>query len=203
MMLRLKPLLMLFAKLALAGLLVTSVMRPAVATTKILTWEDLWPEGEKELTELMYQSYLADLERQLSDESGKNAPPWATPRRGPPGSEIPEGSRADEARQFGSYAAVDALDGQTVQLSGYIVPFNFNAEQEYSEFLLVPYFGACIHAPPPPPNQTVYVRSERPVTIKDISAAYKIEGMMHVEKALNDLGNAAYTLDFKKLSRVN
>jgi len=49
------------------------------------------------------------------------------------------------------------LDGRIVRLPGYIVPLDDFAEA-VTEFLLVPYFGACIHTPPPPPNQMVHVR---------------------------------------------
>jgi hypothetical protein len=48
------------------------------------------------------------------------------------------------------------LDGKPVQLSGYVVPLE-QARGELREFLLVPYFGACIHTPPPPANQIVHV----------------------------------------------
>ena len=191
-----------WAGVLLAVLLVPLAVSPAFAAVESLSWDDLWPEGEKEITEQMYQSYLRDLEAQQAQENAASLPPMATQRRGPPITAIPEGSRYDEARQFGSYKAVDALDGQEIALSGYLVPLDYNADQTYSEFLLVPYFGACIHAPPPPPNQTVYVRSDRPLTVKDISKAYKVEGQIKVEKAFNDLGNAAYTLNVKKLTEV-
>ena len=52
---------------------------------------------------------------------------------------------------------VDALDGQDVEIPGYALPLEYSGT-EISEFLLVPYVGACIHVPPPPPNQIVYVR---------------------------------------------
>ncbi|MEM6456503.1 MAG: DUF3299 domain-containing protein [Acidobacteriota bacterium] len=50
-----------------------------------------------------------------------------------------------------------ALDGQLVQLPGYVVPLEDDATK-IPEFLLVPYVGACVHLPPPPPNQMVYVK---------------------------------------------
>ena len=52
---------------------------------------------------------------------------------------------------------VDALDGRDVEIPGYALPLEY-AGTEISEFLLVPYVGACIHVPPPPPNQIVHVR---------------------------------------------
>ena len=52
---------------------------------------------------------------------------------------------------------VDALDGRDVEIPGFALPLEYSGT-EISEFLLVPYVGACIHVPPPPPNQIVYVR---------------------------------------------
>ncbi|HEX5580892.1 MAG TPA: DUF3299 domain-containing protein [Gemmatimonadaceae bacterium] len=55
--------------------------------------------------------------------------------------------------------ALKKLEGQLVKIPGFIVPLE-DYEEEGAEFLLVPYFGACVHTPPPPPNQMVYVRME-------------------------------------------
>ncbi|MEO7353096.1 MAG: DUF3299 domain-containing protein, partial [Gemmatimonadales bacterium] len=54
-------------------------------------------------------------------------------------------------------ASLAALDGKVVKIAAFIVPLEDNM-QEADEFLLVPYFGACVHTPPPPPNQMVYVK---------------------------------------------
>ncbi|PWR04309.1 DUF3299 domain-containing protein [Meridianimarinicoccus roseus] len=54
-----------------------------------------------------------------------------------------------------------ALDGASVKLPGYIIPLDIGAEGVTS-FVLVPYVGACIHVPPPPPNQLVFVTTETP-----------------------------------------
>jgi len=56
-----------------------------------------------------------------------------------------------------------------------VVPLDFNAESAYTEFLLVPYFGACLHTPPPPPNQIIFVNSETATQIVDINQpAYEL-----------------------------
>jgi len=51
-----------------------------------------------------------------------------------------------------------ALDGQLVRLPGYLLPLEFTGKR-VTEFLLVPWVGACIHTPPPPPNQIVHVKA--------------------------------------------
>src|SRR5688572_7078986 len=49
-----------------------------------------------------------------------------------------------------------ALDGKRIRMPGFIVPLD-DADEEGAEFLLVPYYGACVHTPPPPPNQMAFV----------------------------------------------
>ncbi len=55
-----------------------------------------------------------------------------------------------------------ALDGRQVEVPGYVVPLDRRTEG-VSEFLLVPYFGACIHTPPPPANQVIHVTTDHPM----------------------------------------
>lgn len=62
-------------------------------------------------------------------------------------------------------ASLQALDGKVVQIAAFIVPLEDDM-QESDEFLLVPYFGACVHTPPPPPNQMVYVKMRGDKTVK-------------------------------------
>ncbi|MDR3346991.1 MAG: DUF3299 domain-containing protein [Helicobacteraceae bacterium] len=50
-----------------------------------------------------------------------------------------------------------------IKLPGYVVPLDWEDEKKLNEFLLVPYFGACIHVPPPPPNQIVYIKLKKPL----------------------------------------
>src|SRR5690606_2898882 len=52
---------------------------------------------------------------------------------------------------------LQAVDGKRVRVPGYMVPLDDSASG-VTEFILVPYYGACIHTPPPPPNQMVYVK---------------------------------------------
>lgn len=70
-----------------------------------------------------------------------------------------------------------ALDGQTVRIPGYLLPLEFSGK-EITEFLLVPWVGACIHTPPPPPNQIVHVRSDKPVANVALFAPIWVTGRM-------------------------
>ena len=106
---------------------------------------------------------------------------------------------SDYMPQLGSFETVDELDGVLVRIPGYVVPFNFNSNAKLNEFLFVPYMGACIHTPPPPPNQIVFIRAEPSILVKDIWAPYWIEGTLRTERTDNDLGNTAYTLDMDRI----
>jgi hypothetical protein len=57
-------------------------------------------------------------------------------------------------------ASLRKLNGVVVRIPGFMVPLE-DTETRVSEFLLVPYFGACIHVPPPPPNQMAHVLMQR------------------------------------------
>ncbi|HEX9451631.1 MAG TPA: DUF3299 domain-containing protein [Burkholderiales bacterium] len=69
------------------------------------------------------------------------------------------------------------LNGQILRLPGYLLPLEFSGKQ-VSEFLLVPWVGACIHTPPPPPNQIVHVKPEKPVEMSGMFAPVWVTGQM-------------------------
>ncbi len=61
-----------------------------------------------------------------------------------------------ELRTRRAFAVVPELNGQTIRMPGFVLPLEY-AGKKVTEFLLVPWVGACIHTPPPPPNQIVHV----------------------------------------------
>jgi len=87
----------------------------------------------------------------------------------------------------------EALEGVMVRLSGYAVPLKFDGVA-VEEFLLVPYIGACVHVPPPPKNQIVLVKSEKPITIRDLFQAVTVTGRMAVKGSNTDITEAGYRL---------
>ncbi|QKE65269.1 DUF3299 domain-containing protein [Aquipseudomonas campi] len=93
-----------------------------------------------------------------------------------------------------SSKTVAHLNGKTVRLGGYPVPLESDAEGRSTLFFLVPYPGACIHVPPPPPNQIVLVRYPQGILLEDIYAPLWVEGPLQVETVSNDLADAAYAL---------
>ncbi|NDE01908.1 MAG: DUF3299 domain-containing protein, partial [Gammaproteobacteria bacterium] len=79
------------------------------------------------------------------------------------------------------------------------VPLDVGKDGLVTEFFLVPYFGACIHVPPPPPNQIVYVRMNKGIALDSIYEAYWITGRMKVSRKATRLGASAYQLDASKV----
>jgi hypothetical protein len=87
-----------------------------------------------------------------------------------------------------------------IRLPGFVVPLDMDAT-EMREFLLVPYFGACIHVPPPPSNQTVYVVTADGAAYRgDMFDTVWVEGTMHIERFSNELGEAGYRIDAVSVS---
>ena len=80
----------------------------------------------------------------------------------------------------------DGLDGRLVRIPGYALPLEF-AGIAVKELLLVPYFGACIHVPPPPPNQMVFVKLDEPYVVNELFAPVWITGRMSVKRSTTSL----------------
>jgi hypothetical protein len=78
------------------------------------------------------------------------------------------------------------LDGQAVRMPGYLLPLEFSGK-DVTEFLLVPYVGACIHTPPPPPNQIVHVKADKPVANVTVFSPVWVTGRMSTASAKKSL----------------
>ncbi|MCU0732947.1 MAG: DUF3299 domain-containing protein [Hyphomonas sp.] len=152
-----------------------------------VTWADLMPAGAEEELARQQAEFYAELDARY--QSGA-VPDPAT---------IEEGSELDFMPQLGTFDAVTELDGVLVRIPGYVVPFDFDPKARHTTFLFVPYMGACIHTPPPPPNQIIFVRAAEGVTVPDIWAPYYLEGTFSSGQFLNDVGNAAYSVDLASL----
>jgi uncharacterized protein len=86
-------------------------------------------------------------------------------------------SEITEKRRQAAEAVVPALDGANVRIAGYLLPIEFEGDK-VTEFLLVPFVGACIHVPPPPANQIVHVRYEEGFTTRGLFAPVWVNGAM-------------------------
>lgn len=92
----------------------------------------------------------------------------------------------------------EALAGAYIQMPGYIVPLDLTSSGT-SAFILVPYVGACIHTPPPPPNQLVYTTIDPPWQIEDPWDAVWVTGTMSTQIQTTDIAETGYTLRADKI----
>jgi uncharacterized protein len=84
---------------------------------------------------------------------------------------------------------------KNIRLAGFIVPVEYNDNQIITEFFLVPYFGACIHVPPPPPNQIIYVKYPKGLNLTALYDPFWVEGQLTTEIIKNDIATSAYLLN--------
>lgn len=91
-----------------------------------------------------------------------------------------------ELRKKRANAAVPELAGQILALPGFVLPLEYDGKK-VTEFLLVPWVGACIHTPPPPPNQMVHVIAKAPFETKGMFEAVTITGVMKIEQRKEEL----------------
>lgn len=162
---------------ALLALLMLVALPLWAAEPRDLTWSEMIPPDAP--TEVPNMKPLHDLS-QMSDALAAESAPAAK-------------------QDLPNAPVVQSLDGQAIRLPGYIVPLEVNEEGRTTEFLLVPYFGACIHVPPPPSNQIVHVRSELGVKLEELYQPYWIEGALQVKASTSELADAGYQMDAQKI----
>jgi len=181
------PLLAVAFSLVLAGSLAVPILFPgsetrteAASEALELIWDDLIPEGWEPANP------IAD----LSDDEYANLMD---------GTEEAERLMSELRAAWDNAPVVEKLDGKTVRLPGFVVPLDFEAVK-IREFLLVPYFGACIHVPPPPANQIVFVKSDEGIEIEKLYDAVLIEGVMETKAVSSRLAQAGYTMHAIRVS---
>ena len=91
------------------------------------------------------------------------------------------------------------LEGKTVRIPGFVVPLD-DFQEEGAEFLLVPYYGACVHTPPPPPNQIVMVEMSGKKAVKlNLFDAVWMSGKLKIASVESPYGTVGYTLEGMKV----
>lgn len=143
---------------------------PASRAFEDISWSDLLPEGEADR--------IAELQQMQAIEQGMDH--FGT----------------DSMPQIQTFNVVDELDGETVRIGGYVLPFDYSGgDKTVSRFLLVPYVGACIHVPPPPPNQLIYVETDEPVEVDGLWDPVYVTGTMRTRREDTDLADTAYSIE--------
>ena len=95
---------------------------------------------------------------------------------------------------------VQSMRGRNIRIPGFIVPLEGN-EKGLREFLLVPYFGACIHTPPPPANQIIHVRVNPPARGFQTMSAVWVSGTLDLERGTSELGATGYSLTAARVEK--
>jgi len=91
------------------------------------------------------------------------------------------------------------LEGKMVRIPGFVVPLD-DFQDEGAEFLLVPYYGACVHTPPPPPNQIVMVGMTGRKAIKlNLFDAVWMSGRLKIASVESPYGTVGYQLEGMKV----
>ncbi len=142
-----------------------------------ISWEDLRPadNSSDEIT-ARYQDRLAALE----DGSAEAETIYA---------------EMQAEYEANSDAMNSEFDGTKVKLAGFVAPLNSD-EDIVTEFLLVPYFGACIHVPAPPAYQTILVNVDKAngLTMDETWGAVWVAGTLTVDYVSTDLAAASFTM---------
>lgn len=89
-------------------------------------------------------------------------------------------------------------NGKTVRLPGFIVPIAFSGTA-VKAFVLVPYVGACIHVPPPPANQLVFVTTEEPYESKGLFEPVAVTGLFETAATDTQIAEIGYVLTADKI----
>ncbi len=153
---------------------------------RMLEWGDLAPEGYFESLEKKQKSILGGIFDGLEFGSEEEED----------GSEEAQSAYEKMQNELRAAPIVQELDGEYVRIPGFIVPLEFDFENgTFSEFLLAPYFGACIHVPPPPSNQIVYVKPDSELEQRWLEDAVWVTGTMTTDSVDSEYGFAGYSMN--------
>lgn len=94
-----------------------------------------------------------------------------------------------------SVEVIEAMNNKHIRLPGFVVPLVYDEEQSITEFFLVPYFGACVHLPPPPPNQILFVEYPKGLKHDNIQVPIWVSGQLSTSLVENGVATAAYSLN--------
>jgi hypothetical protein len=153
-----------------------------------IEWIQLMPKDDLDAL-LNPPDYLYDIEDGSEQDTleGLDAKPF----------ENEQDKRYQQA--LSSARVIDSYNNTNIRIPGFIVPLESEEGKSITEFFIVPYFGACLHLPPPPPNQIIYVNFEQGVELKSLYDAFWFEGKLTIDTVENELGTSAYQL---KIDRV-
>ena len=160
---------------ALIGLQALSASAQPTASVKTITWDDLLPthwanEIKLQMAAVGRLGFLVDGSEQANEAMQQLRKKWDN-------------------------APIDPTHiNSAIRIAGYVVSLDANRKQ-ISEFLLVPYFGACIHLPPPPANQIILVRLKKPTTKLASMDTVWVQGTLREARVDTGLAVTGYTIE--------
>ena len=164
----------------LAGSALSSMAIPAIGSAyKEVEWDELMPEGWRkkvilELTRMRRYGSLTDGDPRADEAYARLKKTW------------------DAAPPTKTYI------GKPIRIAGYVVPLDAERMQS-SDFLLVPYFGACVHSPPPPANQIILIKPPKGSRFRTMDAIW-VEGILTEGKTSSEVGTSTYVLTADKIT---
>jgi hypothetical protein len=159
----------------LIGLQALSASAQPTASVKTITWDDLLPthwanEIKLQMAAVGRLGFLVDGSEQANEAMQQLRKKWDN-------------------------APIDPTHiNSAIRIAGYVVSLDANRKQ-ISEFLLVPYFGACIHLPPPPANQIILVRLKKPTTKLASMDTVWVQGTLREARVDTGLAVTGYILE--------
>lgn len=152
-------------------------------TFKTVEWIDLLPKADLEALSNP-PSYVTDVEDgSLEDQISSQIQ-----------SSIAAAGDDKYQQALVSTKVVGEMDGKGIRIPGFVVPLQFDDEQTITQFFLVPFFGACIHVPPPPPNQIIFVDYPKGLKLAELYDPVWVSGHLKTSLKENDLATAAYSM---------
>lgn len=85
------------------------------------------------------------------------------------------------------------LNGKQIKIAGFVIPLE-SEDQKITELLLVPYFGACLHVPPPPENQIIYVKFAQGIALQELWDVVYVHGKLQAENSSHEMAEAGYVM---------
>ena len=94
--------------------------------------------------------------------------------------------------------------GKKIRIDGFMVPLDFDYGEALTveEFVLVPDAGMCIHVPPPPPNQMIFIKLKKPEKVRYMFQPIAVEGVLKNTPTIKDVYNSIYELTADKLEDI-
>lgn len=151
---------------------------------KPVEWMDLIPEDDLKVL-MSPPEYIADIEEGSEEDKFSLSIEGA----------LNDAMDDDYMRAMTSTKTVAELDGLAVRIPGFIVPLDMDEEQRVTELFLVPYYGACLHMPPPPPNQMIYAKLERGIKMDTLYDPFWLSGVLSSSVVENDTATSAYQME--------